>query len=136
MYLLPNELHTHLYPEELEAVIREDKTIVLSAIDTAVEFAKSKLSKVYDVSAIFAAEGKERNPLLLNIVKDIAVWELMKLANPSVDYEKTKFRYQQAADWLTAVYKGMPADLPKLPEQPNKVRSFALHSNPKRSNYF
>ncbi len=136
MYLAPNELHTHLYPEELAAIIRDDETIVQSAIDTAIAYAKSKLAKDYDIDTIFSTEGSERNPLLLNIVKDIALWELITLANPSVDYEKTKFRYERATDWLTAVYKGMPADLPKRETNAKPTGSFSLHSNPKRSNYF
>ncbi|MFJ1323560.1 phage protein Gp36 family protein, partial [Capnocytophaga canis] len=136
MYLTPNELHTHIYEEELQAIIREDETIVLSAIDTAVEYASSKLAKTYDIEAIFSAEGKERNPLLLSIIKDITLWELVNLANPSVDYEKVKFRYERAMDWLTAVFKGMPANLPKRLEEPQKNNSVSLHSNPKRNNYF
>lgn len=137
MYLQIEELKTHAYAHELQAIIQSDETIALAAIDTAVEFAKSKLLKAYDVATIFASTGEERNPLLLKIVKDIAIWELIGLANPSIDYPDKKFRYEQAVDWLTAVYKGMPANLPLKAEDENKkAQSFSLHSNPKRSNYY
>lgn len=139
MYLESNELKTHAYAHELQAIIQGDETIALAAIDTAIEFAKSKLMKAYDVEAIFSTTGSDRNPLLLKIVKDIAVWELIGLANPSIDYPDKKYRYEQAVDWLTAVYKGMPANLPIKPEddkQGNGSKSFSFHSRPKRKNYY
>lgn len=136
MYLQPSELKTHAYEHKLQVIIQSDETITLSAIDTAISFAKSKLMKAYDVEAIFSRQGEERHPLLLKIIKDIALWELIGLANPSIDYQDKKFRYEQAVDWLTAVYKGMPCDLPSLQKEENKNQSFSLHSNPKRENYF
>lgn len=137
MYLEITELKTHAYAHELQAIIQGDETIALASIDTAIEFVKSKLMKAYDVEAIFSTTGSDRNPLLLKIVKDIAVWELIGLANPSVDYADKKYRYEQAVDWLTAVYKGMPANLPvKVEADKSNSKSFSLHSNPKRANYF
>lgn len=137
MFLEITELKTHAYDYELQAIIQGDETIALASIDTAIEFAKSKLMKAYDVEAIFSTTGGDRNPLLLKIVKDIAVWELIGLANPSVDYADKKYRYEQAVDWLTAVYKGMPANLPvKVEADKSNSKSFSLHSNPKRANYF
>lgn len=136
MYLPLSELKTHTYEHQLQAIIRQDETIALAAIDTAISFAKSKLMKTYDVEAIFSARENQRHPLLLKIIKDIALWELIALANPDIDYQDKKFRYEQAVDWLTAVYKGMPCDLPTLPKEDNKTASFSMYSNPKRENYF
>ena len=137
-YLPISELKTLDRESEIEAIIEGDETIALACIDMAIEFATSKLMKHYDTAAIFAKTGQERNPLLLKIIKDIAIWELIGLANPSIDYEDKKFRYQQAVDWLTAVYKGMPASLPKIEEAPesDKASSFSYHSNPKRTNHY
>lgn len=136
MYLNIEELKTHAYDEELQVLIRDDETIALAAIDVAVELAKSKLAKHYDTEAVFSATGNDRNALLLKIVKDIAVWELIGLANPGIHYADKKFRYEQAVDWLTAVFKGMPADLPKRTDETSRASSFSFHSNPKRNNYF
>lgn len=136
MYLPIDELKTHAYDEEIGAVIRNDETIALAAIDTAIEYATSKLMKHYNTTAIFSAEGTARNPLVLKIVKDIAVWELLALANPSIDYPDKKFRYEQAVDWLKAVYKGMPANLPKVEEKTTDNTSFKYQSNPPRTNHY
>jgi len=136
MYLPIEELKTHAYDEEINAIIRTDETIAYACIDMAIEFATSKLMKHYDTQAIFSAEGAARNPLVLKIVKDIAVWELIGLANPSVDYADKKFRYEQAVDWLTAVYKGMQANLPRIEEPTSENSSFKYHSNPPRTNHY
>lgn len=133
-YITPEELKTHAYDEEIAAIIRNDETIALACIDMAIEFAESKLLKAYDTEAIFAKTGEDRSPLLVKIIKDIAIWELIGLANPSVDYEDKKYRYDQAVSWLKDVYKGMPANLPKKEEQSSS--SFTYKSNPKRENYY
>lgn len=136
MYLPIDELKTHLYDEELSAIIRNDETIAHACIDMAIEFATSKLMKHYNTTAIFSAEGNHRNALVLKIVKDIAAWELIGLSNPSIDYPDKKFRYEQAVDWLTAVYKGMPANLPRIEEKTIENSSFKYHSNPPRTNHY
>lgn len=137
-YLTKAELKTHAKNTEIDAIIEGDETIVLASIDIAIEFAKSKLLKHYDVDSIFSQTGTARNPLLLKIVKDIAIWELIGLANPSIDYDDKKTRYEQADDWLKAVYKGMPTTLTKKVEpisETPKAKSFSYHSNPKRNNH-
>ncbi len=135
MYITIEELKTHAYDEEIQAIIRNDETIALACIDMAEELAISKLSKEYDTEAIFAKTGNDRSALLMGFIKDIAIWKIIGLANPSIDYEDKKFRYEEAVRWLTAVYKGMPANFPKLPDT-DKNSSFSLHSNPKRQNYY
>ncbi|MGV4451020.1 hypothetical protein ACQ1RC_11875, partial [Ornithobacterium rhinotracheale] len=76
---------------------------------------------------IFSATDCDRSPLLFKFIKDIAIWEIITLATPSIDYEDKKFRYQEAVNWLTSVYKGMPANLPRLMEQEKGVKSFSYH---------
>lgn len=137
MYIDIEELKTHCYEAELRAIIKDDETIALASIDMAVELATTKLMKDYNVTEIFSKTGSERSPLLVKVIKDIAIWELIGLANPSINYEDKKFRYEQAVNWLTAVYKGMPANLPKLDEtDSNSVKSFSYHSEPPRSNRY
>lgn len=137
-YLTKEELKTHAKQSEIKAIIEGDETIALACIDIAIEFATSKLLKQYDTELIFSKTGKDRNPLLLKIVKDIAIWELIGLGNPSIDYDDKKFRYQQAVDWLEAVYGGMKTTLDKIqvPEEEAKTTSFTYHSNPKRQNHY
>lgn len=136
MYLPIEELKTHAYDEEISEIIRDDETIAHACIDMAIEFATSKLMKHYNTDEIFSQESNNRNPLVLKIVKDIAIWELIGLANPSIDYADKKYRHEQAVDWLTAVYKGMPANLPRIEEKTSENTSFKYHSNPPRTNHY
>lgn len=135
-YIDVEELKTHAYDEEIKEIIREDETIALAAIDMAQEFIESKLMKHYDLTAIFAKTGDERSALLVKFTKDIAIWEIIGLANPSIDYEDKKLRYQDAVAWLTAVYKGMPANLPRKEDEDGNAANFAYESNPKRVNRY
>ncbi len=135
-YITIEELKTHAYSEEINEIIREDQTIAYASIDIAIDFVCSKLMKHYIVDDIFSKQGKDRNPLVLKVVKDIALWELIGLANPSINYEDKKFRYQEAVGWLTAVYKGMPTALPKIELKPDNSVSFSWNSNPKRTNHY
>ena len=135
-YVTPEELKTHAYDEEIKAIIRNDETIALACIDMAIEFAESKLAKHYVTEEIFNKTEKDRSELLVKFIKDIAIWELIGLANQSIDYEDKKFRYQEAVNWLNAVYKGMPANFPRVPLLNGKGGSFTMVSNKKRENYY
>lgn len=140
MYLTPCELTTHLYPEQIEVISREDDTLVLAAIDAAMSEARSYLSS-YDTDRIFVAEGAARDALLLLHVKDIAVWHFVALSNPACDMELRKFRYERAINWLRGVQKG--DIVPALPKRDNDgdgspdTSPIYIHgSNPKRHNHF
>lgn len=135
MYIEIEELRTHVREEELQEIIRSDETIALAALDAAKEFAKSKLMKHYDTQAIFSKKNTDRSPLLVKFIKDIAIWEIIGLATPHIDYNDKKLRYDDAVAWLTAVYKGMPADFPKK-EETVSSSSFNLISNKKRQNRY
>jgi len=134
-FLSVSELSTHLYGESGDAINRGDETIPQSAIDGAIAEAKSYL-KDYDVAAIFAATGTNRNALLLIFVKDIAVWHYIQLANPGIDMELREKRYNAAISWLKGVQRGdispdLPAD--ETTDQPGKI---IFGSNLKRGNHF
>lgn len=135
-YITPEELKTHAYDEEIAMIIREDETIALAAIDMAIEYAESKLLKQYDTEEIFAKIGSERSSLLVGFIKDIALWNLIGLATPNIDYTDKEKRFNIANAWLKDVYKGMPTNLPKKELQPDKSNSFSFKSNPKRENRY
>jgi len=134
-FLTKDELNTHLYGELVDAVTRNDDTIIESAIDGAISEAKGYLGK-YDVTAIFAATGSNRNQLLLIFVKDIAVWHFINLANPGIDYESKQDRYNAAVRWLKGVQRGeISPDLP-LDESTDQPGVIIYGSNTKRENHF
>jgi len=130
------ELKTHAYDEEIAGIIRSDETIAVAAIDMAIEYAESFLLKQYDTEVIFAKTGEARSTLLVEFIKDIAIWKLIGLANPSIDYDDKEKRFNTANAWLKSVFKGMPTNLPKRELEANKSASFSFKSNTKRENRY
>ena len=138
-FLTKEDFNTHAYAEAIRTITRGDDLLLLAAIDAAEEEVKSYLLKSYDVDTIFAATGSDRNALLLVIVKDVAMWRLIVIANPEIRYEDRKDRYDQAIQWLKAVYEGMPTTLTKAtPTEDTSGKSGGLNwgSNPKRNQHF
>jgi len=136
MFLTTEELKTHLYGENIEVLTREDETITTAAIDGAISEAKSYLGQ-YNTNNIFTASGSSRNALLLIFVKDIAVWHLINLDNPGIDFAVREKRYNSAIAWLKGVQKGdITPDLPKLATSVTKPGVVTYGSNPKRIQHF
>lgn len=143
-FLTQDELKTHLYEEIANEITRDDDGIIQDAIDTALAEAMGYLSK-YDVALILAPVALvNRNKKLLSIVKDIASWHLLRLANPNIELALHRVNYDYAIDWLQRVQKGtIVPDLP-LPttetdpegttgESDGNVK---WKSNNKRNNHF
>lgn len=138
MYLTPTELNSHIRLSHVTAIVQEDQTIVLAAIDAAIAEASGYLAK-YDKEHIFSREGKDRNELLLTFVKDIAVYHLINLVNPGVQYDRKEKRYDRAVDWLEAVQRGrVVPDLPLATDEKGeqKYHDIYINSNAKRANHF
>ena len=139
-FITPDELRTHLYRESVTAISRDDETLVTAAIDAAVQEAYSYLG-AYDRARIFAAEGPERNALLLVLVKDIAVWHFINLCNAGTELQLRQSRYERAVAWLRQVQKGeVKPFLPIVDEDGDGTHDgageYIYGSNPKRSQHF
>lgn len=104
-YLTTAEIATHLYGEVSTEIGRGDDNVLLTAITCAMEEASGYLT-AFDQAAIFAAIGDTRNPILLLYIKDISVWHYIQLANPAVEMDLRKYRYEKAIEWLEKVQKG------------------------------
>ncbi len=142
MYLTIEDMYTHIYKENMETISRGDDAAMLSAIDAAVAEASGYLTK-YDTGRIFAAEGRDRNPILLLFVKDIAAWHFVNLCNAGVDLDLRERRYDRAIEWLRNNQNSHNPSLPQLEEDTEEGtlpsspgRGFSYGSNPKRDNHF
>lgn len=139
-FITPEELETHLYKENIEAISREDETILTAAIDAAIEEAYGYLG-AYDRKRIFEATGSQRNALLLIFVKDIAVWHFVNLCNAGTELELREKRYDRAIAWLRQVQKGeTTANLPVIDNdgdgKPDTAGEYIYGSNPRRNQHF
>jgi hypothetical protein len=138
MYISIAELKSHLRDETIQAISGTDDTILTMAITGAESEAKGYLHK-YDIDAIWAKTGDERDDLLMIWLKDIAVWHYINIANPGVDFSLRERRYNAAIAWLKGVQKGdivpdFPVPLESTGDEANTT-PFLIGSNPKRGNY-
>lgn len=154
-YLTANELKSTIYDYQVDQITEGDDAIVEMAISAAIDEVKSYLTpggvigwhdgrKLYDVKAIFEAEGESRNPLILAHVKTIAKWWIVQLSNPDIIYEQVKERYDRSTDFLTKVAKGLltigslPVYIPATTDEagnPIPPQDIAVYGSRKKFNH-
>jgi hypothetical protein len=104
----PEALKTHMYPEIMDEICREDPAIVLLAIATAEQEAKLYVMR-YDVVTLFGTADTPAtvtDPLLQHLVKSIACWRLVQLCHVSIDYEKLNILYAESLTTLKNIKEG------------------------------
>lgn len=135
---------TSLYPEIIDTITRGDQTAAELQIVAAEEFVKSFLFK-YDLTAIFGTpETAPTHPseLIKKIVKIIASYYLVRLANPNVDIELFRKDYEDAVDILKDLRDGKNnTSLPYAEDDTStdideSNSETTWNSNPKRDNFF
>lgn len=102
MFIEPKEMNSVIYEYQLTGITAED-SIVRRAILAAIGEASSYLNAKYDCRAIFSAEGQERDPLVLEHCKSMALWFLLRLSNADILYDKIKDYHLAAVDWFKSV---------------------------------
>lgn len=128
-----------IHREILDALTREDDTLVEICEDRAIAEARGYLSRRYDCDKIFSETGNGRNQLVLMMLIDIAVYHIFCIHNPRNVSEIRKDRYNRAKEWLEAVAnEEISIDgVPLLPESERAGKSnFLVKSNRKRVNHY
>lgn len=126
------DFNTHVYAE-LIAAIERNQQLLEQAIQAAEAQAKGYLSR-YDVDALFAAQGAQRDPFLLLLLKDLAAWHFVMLANPSIHLDIIRTRYEDAVSSFKSIQAGkhVPQDWP--PATPESHSTLFQVSSQKRRN--
>lgn len=136
-FITINDLLSAIYPEQLDAITRDDDALPQFGIDAAIEEMIGYLSPKYNVEAIFAKTGLLRNKLLIVLCRDIAVYHIISLSNPGINADSKKARYDRAIEWLRQVQKEQvnPPDLEKkvTDETNNEI---LMSSNTKRTQHY
>ena len=142
--VVKNDLKTHLYAEIIDNISREDDTIIDQCIADAENECKGYLSK-FDLLKLFGDSQTAPtivDPFLKRVVKDIASWNIVTLANPNVSMELFRTRYEDAKNWLKEVQKGMvdPEGWEYKTDDPdtelNESSNIHFSSNPKQTHHF
>ena len=130
---------TSIHAEILDALTREDDSLVEICEDRAITEMRCYLAKRYDCDRIFAARGEERNQLVLMMAIDIAIYHVFCIHNPRKLSPIRKERYDRAKEWLGAVaHEEVSIDgAPLLPEEERRGSAqFVIKSNRRRCNYY
>lgn len=130
-------LETSDFDMQIQAVVRNvvsgNSEEVLNAAElAAIAEADSYLRGRFDTAAIFAANGSDRNPILMTYLIDMLLYHMHSRITPSNIPAIREKRYDSAIKWLEMV----AADKlnPDLPVLPTKLSgSFSLGSNLKTS---
>jgi phage gp36-like protein len=104
MYVTKEELNSNIYPEIVNMIESGNGQAVDVHIDTAMKTVSSKLAKYYQIDQEFQKTGDARNSLLVNTIKDIAIYHLYS-AVESITNLRVK-RYEQAIEFLKEVQAG------------------------------
>lgn len=139
-YLDQSMLKTHLYEEIQSEIVQADNTILNNGTDTALDEVRGYLSK-YDFDAEMALPEADRNKKLLSVCKDVAVWHIIRLANPNIEIEFRRILYEDAMKWLRDVQKGqivlnIPLPVANTSNTGSTSGTVVWSSNSKRKNQF
>jgi phage gp36-like protein len=145
MFLTTDEMKSVLYRYQMDDIVESDESIVEEAIEAATAEVRGYFEAanhrrdtanltaqqyaaypIYDVNAIFAAQGAGRNAFVLRCVKTVAAWYVCELANPDAIYSEVKERYENVIKTLEKIagigeYKDSPAlsiGLPTITPEP------------------
>jgi phage gp36-like protein len=137
MFLSKSDLGSAIYGYQVDQITEGKDDLVLQAIGAAIEEVGGYLkgASLYDVTAIFAAAGANRNALIVTHTVTVAKWYLVELCNADIIYEQAKERYDRAVAWLTKLSKGtvVVGSLPVVPIATGQTETdtFGYGSRPK-----
>ena len=141
--ITPDDLTTHVYSEIISEITRGDAAITTNAIATATREAKMYLSR-YDLDALFGTDDSAPSypdALLSNLVKDIAIWHLMRLSSSGIDEPVYRTAYLDAVATLKNIMNGQaePDGWPYATVTGADIpggSAISWSSKPKRNNYY
>jgi phage gp36-like protein len=142
-YLLAGDLDTHIYSDNLNQIVRNDNSIIYTAIDAAIAEAKSYLAR-YDLLKIFGDDNNDpaySNEDLKNKVKSLAIWQLVTLGQANIKIELARTRYEDAIRWFekvaaSRINPGFPMPVDDSTTDYKENQTIQWDSEPKRYNHF
>lgn len=138
MFIQDNDYKVVIGSAALSVVTQADSANRANAEKEAIEEIAGYLRPQYDIETIFSAEGEERNPQIVMITCDIALYHLGASGSARMGMEMRKERYERAIKWLEGVQSGkIVPDLPMAEDESGQTGSVLLYgSHPKRNQIF
>lgn len=91
----------------LEVINQANDDNMKRAEHYAIEEVSSYLCSRYDIAQAYTCIGDERNPQLVMITCDIALYHLIAWLPKRIGFEIRELRYNKAINWLRDVQKGI-----------------------------
>lgn len=104
MFLTKTDLSSAIYPEVRDMLTRYSDALILVHCSNAVAEMESYLAQRYNIRPELEKTGDLRNQLLVQIARDIAIWNLYQHAETIPN--KVVKRYEEAKDYLRDLAKG------------------------------
>lgn len=105
-YLVDSDYTAQIRTEQLTQLIESTPANRTDAEAKAISQAKSRLRNRYDVDALFAKTGAERDPELVMYIVDMTLYHLHARQAPGQVPEMRDKRYADALAWLEKVAAG------------------------------
>lgn len=140
MFITEEDYRVVIGETALKTVSQASPETRANAESEAQEEISSYLRPVYDCKAVFAAEGEERNKLIVMYTCDIALYHMVSAMPQKMGSEIRKERYERAIKWLEGVQAGkIVPDLPAAVDQdtgePTGIGVVYHSQNPLRHNW-
>jgi phage gp36-like protein len=134
MYLTLDDYKQLITSEDLDIVQQADETVRTNAETAAIEYFSGYLRGRYDVDALFARTGTDRDPVLVQFLIDAVLYTLHSSLPGNMMPEIRKERKDELDKWLLDVQKGIvQPDFPTLntDEETDTGRPVKFGSNTK-----
>lgn len=103
--LTTSDFNSRVRSELIAVIDRDDEGFLQTAINAAEGEAKGYLG-IYNTDVLFSQAGSNRDSTLVMYLKDITLWHLCAIANPNINWEDIKLRYEDAIRWLKGIQAG------------------------------
>lgn len=138
MFLKIEDLAAKIRLSDLRQITGQNDMVALHAMSYAEGIAKTYLHK-YDLKKLFEAQDEQRDDLLLSLLSDIAIYEIVAIAQPNIDLTDRRERKGQAIAYLQQVKDGQIATRwPLQPSDQSNITESPVENGgtPSRGNYF
>lgn len=137
MYITETDITSKIRESDLNQIVAGNDTVVPHAMACAEGIARSILAERFDVDKLFSAEGDHRELIIVWACVDIAIYEIVLLAQPNIDLTDRRERAQAATRYLRDLADGKYTVGWPLREQSATDESpVASGGRPSRGNYF
>lgn len=137
MFLAQTDLTSKIRQSDLQQIVGGNDAVVSHAMATAEGVARSILADRFDVDKLFSAAPDHRELIIVGACVDIAIYEIVVLAQPNIDLTDRRERAQAATRYLRDLAAGKyTVGWPLRVQSTTDESVVQSGGRPSRGNYF